>query len=136
MNKSEIEQLAGRLLAGDLSVEEFSRQIRHCGIANVGDAQLDLDRGRRCGFPEVVYSQGKTVAALEKIFDALLEHGVHVLATRMAPDQAAELLPRFARPVQSTRPDVPYSHRIDKRRRAKWALAGVRPRDGCHRRNE
>ncbi len=97
MNKSEIEQLAGRLLAGDLSVEEFSRQIRHCGIANVGDAQLDLDRGRRCGFPEVVYSQGKTVAALEKIFDALLEHGVHVLATRMAPDQAAELLPRFAR---------------------------------------
>jgi NCAIR mutase (PurE)-related protein len=95
MNASLIEQLVGRLLAGELSLEEFDRQIRQPGIANVGEAQLDLDRPRRCGFPEVVYSQGKTVAALEKIFHALIEHGVDVLATRMGPDQAAELLPKF-----------------------------------------
>lgn len=95
MNLHEIEQLAGRLLARELSVDEFARQVRRSGIADVGEAQLDLDRSRRCGFPEVVYCQGKTVAAMEKIFQALLQHGVDVLATRMGPEQAAELIPKF-----------------------------------------
>ena len=60
--------------------------------ADVGDAQVDLDRHRRCGFPEVVFAEGKTVAAMEKIFQALLQHGADVLATRMSAEQAAELL--------------------------------------------
>ena len=64
-------------------------------IADVGDAQVDLDRGRRCGFPEVVFAEGKTVPAMEKIIEALLGHGTEVLATRMSPEQAAALLARF-----------------------------------------
>ena len=56
---------------------------------------MDLDRRRRCGFPEVVFAEGKTVAAMEKIFDALLRHGAEVLATRISPQQATELAPRF-----------------------------------------
>jgi pyridinium-3,5-biscarboxylic acid mononucleotide synthase len=67
----------------------------HPGIADVGEAQLDLDRGRRCGFPEVVFAPGKTTAALEKIFRTLMGHGVDVLATRVAPEQAAELALKF-----------------------------------------
>jgi pyridinium-3,5-biscarboxylic acid mononucleotide synthase len=73
---------------------EFSHR-NETTIAHTGDAQVDLDRHRRCGFPEVVFAQGKTVAAMEKIFVALLDHGVDVLATRMAPEQAAELLAKF-----------------------------------------
>ena len=61
----------------------------------MGDAQVDLDRHRRCGFPEVVFAEGKTVAAMEKIFEALLRHGADVLATRMSAEQAAELLAKF-----------------------------------------
>jgi NCAIR mutase (PurE)-related protein len=61
----------------------------------VGPAQVDLDRQRRCGFPEVVYSQGKTVEAIAKIFRAQLRHGTDVLATRMSAEQAAELTPQF-----------------------------------------
>ena len=64
-------------------------------IADVGDAQVDLDRGRRCGFPEVVFAEGKTVPAMEKIVEALLGHGAEVLATRVSPEQAAALLARF-----------------------------------------
>ena len=37
MNASPIEQLVSRLLAGDLSLEEFDRQIRQPGIADVGE---------------------------------------------------------------------------------------------------
>lgn len=95
MNHHEIEQLAARLLAGDLTIRDLARRLAPEGIADVGEAQLDLDRRRRCGFPEVVYAEGKTVAAMEKIFYALIEHGVDVLATRVSPEQAAELLPKF-----------------------------------------
>ena len=78
-----------------MSVVDFTRRLAHPGIADVGEAQLDLDRSRRCGFPEVVFAPGKTTAALEKIFHTLISHGVDVLATRVAPEQAAELAPRF-----------------------------------------
>ena len=61
----------------------------------MGPAQVDLDRHRRCGFPEVVFSQGKSVEAIAKIFRAQLDHGIDVLATRMSADQAAELLSQF-----------------------------------------
>ncbi|HUT92532.1 MAG TPA: nickel pincer cofactor biosynthesis protein LarB [Thermoguttaceae bacterium] len=98
MNRHEIEKLAERLLAGELSVDEFAGRLTPSslpGIADVGEAQLDLDRARRCGFPEVVFAQGKSVEAMEKIFRALLENGMDVLATRMTPEQAAELGPKF-----------------------------------------
>jgi NCAIR mutase (PurE)-related protein len=97
MNHEEIEQLATRLLAGDLTVRDFARRLAPEGIADVGEAQLDLDRGRRCGFPEVVYAEGKTVAAMEKICHTLLDHGIDVLATRVSPEQAAALLAKFPR---------------------------------------
>jgi len=95
MNKKELEGLARRLLAGDLSVEHFAQQIALPKTADVGEAQVDLDRGRRCGFPEVVFAQGKSVPALEKIFRALIEHDVDVLATRMTAEQAAAISPGF-----------------------------------------
>ena len=75
MNIQLLEQLAARLIAGQLSVPEFVGRMQDSGIADVGPAQVDLDRHRRCGFPEVVFSQGKTVEAIAKIFHAQLEHG-------------------------------------------------------------
>jgi NCAIR mutase (PurE)-related protein len=95
MNPQQIQALAEALAAGKLSVDEFLGRFHGQGIADTGDAQVDLDRHRRCGFPEVVFSQGKTVAAIEKIFGALIEHGVDVLATRMSPEQAVELQNKF-----------------------------------------
>jgi len=95
MNTHEIEKLAQQLLAGKLSPAEFAGRFHPPGIADVGEAQVDTDRRRRCGFPEVVYAQGKTVAAIEKIFTALIASGADVLATRVSPEQAAELGPKF-----------------------------------------
>jgi NCAIR mutase (PurE)-related protein len=83
------------LLDGQLSVEDFTGRVCQPSIADVGEAQLDLDRARRCGFPEVVYAQGKSVEAIQKIFEALQSHGVDVFATRMSPEQAAALESEF-----------------------------------------
>ena len=90
----DLRQLAARLLAGELSLDEFVGRANPM-VGDVGDAKVDLDRPRRCGFPEVIFAQGKTVAVLEKLFTTLLQHGNDVLATRLSPEQAAELLPKF-----------------------------------------
>ena len=95
MAPHELKQLAAQLLSGQLSIEEFVGQVGGPAIADLGDSQVDLDRHRRCGFPEVIFAEGKTVAAMEKIFAALLRHEAEVLATRMTPSQAAELTAKF-----------------------------------------
>lgn len=94
MNRQQLSAAAEALLAGQLSITDFVD--RFGGIADVGEAQVDVDRRRRCGFPEVVYGPGKTVAALEKIFHALLAASEPVLATRVSAEQAAALTPLFA----------------------------------------
>jgi NCAIR mutase (PurE)-related protein len=56
---------------------------------------LDLDRQRRCGFPEVVFGPGKTIEQLREIVSVLLQHGQPVLATRIDESQAAGLVEAF-----------------------------------------
>ncbi|WP_425396839.1 nickel pincer cofactor biosynthesis protein LarB [Aeoliella sp.] len=53
---------------------------------------LDTERSARCGFPEVIYSAGKTASAVTAIAKELLARGEHVLATRVSEEQAEELL--------------------------------------------
>ena len=95
MNTAHLEFWARQLLSGHLSVEAFVQSLATSGVAPLSEAQVDLDRQRRCGFPEVVYGAGKTVAALEKIFAALLEAGTEVLATRISPEQVEALRGAF-----------------------------------------
>jgi NCAIR mutase (PurE)-related protein len=56
---------------------------------------LDLDRQRRCGFPEVVYGEGKAVETLVGIFTRLLADQMPVLATRIDPEKGRLLLAQF-----------------------------------------
>lgn len=59
--------------------------------AQFAEVTLDLDRSRRCGFPEVVYGEGKSVETLKRIFTRLLEEGTPVLATRISAKKAEQL---------------------------------------------
>jgi NCAIR mutase (PurE)-related protein len=58
-------------------------------------ATIDLDRRRRCGFPEVIFGPGKNVDQLCAIAATLLRHGEPVLATRIDAQQAAGLQQAF-----------------------------------------
>jgi pyridinium-3,5-biscarboxylic acid mononucleotide synthase len=90
--------LLRRLVDGQLGVEDAAQQlaaeIDSHTIATT-DAHVDLDRGRRCGYPEVIYSEGKTVEAVVAIMQTLAAHGEHALATRVSPEQAEALRQRF-----------------------------------------
>lgn len=52
------------------------------GDGLLGFAQVDHDRARRCGFPEVILGRGKTPAQVAAIFAELAARTDRVLATR------------------------------------------------------
>lgn len=56
---------------------------------DVVDARLDLDRQRRCGFPEVIFSLGKTPEQVARIISELAQRGDIVLATLASPEHFA-----------------------------------------------
>ncbi len=95
MNRIEVERLTGELLAGRLSQADFVAALAVAPTAELGEVTLDLDRQRRCGFPEVVFGQSKSVETLGRIFRCLLEEQQPVLATRIEADKATELLTQF-----------------------------------------
>lgn len=87
--------------------------------AHLGFAQVDLDRERRCGLPEVVFGQGKRPEDAVAIAREVVARSGRVLVTRVTPEQAAALtaaLPgavhheRARCVVQQTRPAALAGH--------------------------
>jgi len=68
---------------------------------DLGFAHIDLERKRRCGYPEVVYAEGKPVDALIKIVDTLHAADQNCLVTRVNDDQSAALLPVYPQAEQN-----------------------------------
>lgn len=95
MNQSDAQRLAERLLAGELNAAEFAAQIASAPTGDLGNVYLDLDRARRCGFPEVVFAQGKSEETLAQVIGALLAQGDEALATRVSPRQAEHVRSLF-----------------------------------------
>lgn len=46
---------------GSVSIEQAMEQLKTLPYENLGYARLDHHRELRTGFPEVIFSQGKTV---------------------------------------------------------------------------
>ena len=91
MNGDELNRLARQLLAGECTPQEFvGRVAASCELAAAtpAEATVDVDRARRCGFPEVIFGQGKTPPTIVAIAQQLLSRGQPVLATRIDPPTA------------------------------------------------
>jgi len=74
-----------------------SHELARPTTAQLATASVDLDRHRRCGFPEVIFGQGKTIEQLREVVGALVANGEDVLATRIDTEQAAGLATTFRR---------------------------------------
>lgn len=95
MKRNEIDELARQLLAGTLSTGDFADRLLAGRVAELSDTTLDLDRARRCGFPEVVFGEGKSVESLTRIIERLRETTAEVLVTRVTAEKAAALRQTF-----------------------------------------
>ena len=95
MDAQELISLAQKLVSGQISAGEFTDVIERGRVAELPATSIDLDRRRRCGFPEVVFGPGKTIEQLRAIVATLIEHDEPVLATRIDREQAAGMLSAF-----------------------------------------
>jgi len=67
------------------------------GFCDLGFAKVDLDRHNRKGFPEVVYSAGKTKEDIKSIAHQILNHKQDLLLTRLEKDKYIYLKKAFPR---------------------------------------
>ena len=95
MDPQQVKSLAGDLLEGRVSLQKFVDRITTPATINLSDCRVDLDRAGRCGLPEVVYGEGKTLAALLKITATLQNNGHEVLITRLSSDTAEAISARY-----------------------------------------
>ena len=91
MDALRLKQILEEVKSGDLPVDEALSSLRTLPYDDVGYAKLDLHRGIRTGFPEVVFCQGKTDEQAVDIVKRLAGHHTKVLATRVAPDVAGKI---------------------------------------------
>jgi NCAIR mutase (PurE)-related protein len=100
MHTDDLRSLFEQVHAGRLDVDAALDRARSADVADLGFARVDLDRRRRCGFPEVIFCEGKTPAWVEGVVRRLAEAGQDCLATRVNAEQAAHLGALFPRAEQ------------------------------------
>ena len=99
-----LRELLQQLQRGERSVDELLRLLAAPPrAADLGFATVDHDRAARCGFPEVVFCQGKTPADAAHIAAEILTRADRVLLTRAAPEHAAAVAAVLPRAVYHER---------------------------------
>ena len=91
MDALRLKQILEEVKSGGLPVDEALSSLRTLPYDDIGCAKLDLHRGIRTGFPEVVFCQGKTDEQAVDIVKRLAGYHTKVLATRVAPDVAGKI---------------------------------------------
>ena len=96
MDSHDLRSLLESVKRGELSPADAAQKLRTAPIEEAGGfAKVDLHRRMRCGFPEVVFGQGKTADQIEQILRVQHRHGQGGLVTRVEPETAAHLLRVF-----------------------------------------
>ena len=91
MDTHRLKKLLEEVKSGEMPVDQAFDSLRSLPYDDIGCAKLDLHRGIRTGFPEVVFCQGKSCEQAVEIVKRLAEHHAKVLATRVAPDVAEKI---------------------------------------------
>ena len=86
MNPESLKELLKSVSEGRVTPDEAAERLRHMPFEDLGFAKVDHHRSLRCGFPEVIFCQGKTVEQVAAIVGRMVEHGHTILATRAGPE--------------------------------------------------
>ena len=82
MNEEQIRKLLVAVSEGKTPVEDAVSELRDLPFKDLGYARVDHHRELRCGFPEVIFCQGKEPGDITEIAASILEHSPLLLATR------------------------------------------------------
>lgn len=100
MKTGELRDLLQRIKLGQVEIDAALQQLVAPPVADLGYAQVDLHRRDRCGFPEVIFCEGKTVDWVAGIVQRLHDAGQDCLATRLNQQQADGLAKLFPQAEQ------------------------------------
>jgi NCAIR mutase (PurE)-related protein len=95
MTPDKIRNLLEMVRAGSLEIDAALDQLRPIPVADLGFANVDLHRRERCGYPEVIFCEGKTSEWVEGVVRQLVAASQDCLATRVSSAQAAHLAQQF-----------------------------------------
>ena len=96
MDSHDLTRMLEAVRDGRLAPSEAAKSIAVEPYQDTGGfAKVDLHRTVRCGFPEVVFGQGKTAEQIESILGTLRAHGQGGLVTRLDPQAAVHLKRAF-----------------------------------------
>ncbi len=95
MQEDQVRQLLENVSQGALSIDDAVQRLRSLPYETVGNfAHLDQHRALRCGFPEVVFGQGKTTDQIVQIVQRLSERNDRVMVTRVTAEMNAIIQPQ------------------------------------------
>ncbi|MBL8751782.1 MAG: nickel pincer cofactor biosynthesis protein LarB [Planctomycetes bacterium] len=99
--EQDLRQLLAAVQAGTRSVDDAVQALRSplAATGALGFATVDHDRNRRCGFPEVVFCQGKRPSDAAAIAAEVLTRSDRVLLTRATPEHAVAVRERLPHAV-------------------------------------
>jgi pyridinium-3,5-biscarboxylic acid mononucleotide synthase len=100
MSADFLRRLLEEVRAGSVSIDDALRGFHDSTATDLGFAHVDLHRRERCGFPEVIFCEGKTAEWVEGVIRRLVEAGQDCLATRVSAAQAEYLAKVFPKAEQ------------------------------------
>jgi pyridinium-3,5-biscarboxylic acid mononucleotide synthase len=99
MNADQLKDLLENVKKGDLSVDRALNTLKDLPYADLGYAMVDHHRSLRSGYPETIFSEGKTVEQVVGIARRLLEKNANIMASR-ADRKVYEALQALGEPVE------------------------------------
>jgi NCAIR mutase (PurE)-related protein len=95
MEPGDLRELLEQIRAGNLGIDDALARLGNPPAVDLGFAHVDLHRHQRCGFPEVIFCEGKTCEWVAGVVQQLVNAGQDCLATRVSAEQAEFLATSF-----------------------------------------
>jgi hypothetical protein len=103
MREDDLRKMLTDFRKGKMTEKALLHAIRRLPFEDMGFAKVDHHRSIRCGFPEVVFCEGKSNDEVVSIIRSITKAGHNALATRASAGQFAA--------VRSAFPDARYNER-------------------------
>lgn len=95
MEQEKLKALLESVASGAVAPNEALGKLRSLPFEDIGFAKIDHHRSLRQGFPETIFSQGKTPEQVVAIMGRMREHGSNVLATRCNDETVAAVVAAY-----------------------------------------
>ena len=82
----DLQTILEKYKSGDLNLDDAMAKLSNRGSEDMGFANIDTDRQKRTGIPEVIYASGKTTEQVKLIVERMYNKGMDILATRVNDD--------------------------------------------------